>query len=344
MADEITLGTLGKAAALAGGPLGLAQKYGPDIYNALNEGLRPLFEEAGKLQQYGNEYYDAGPATLAALGTIGAPAAAGGVPLGALGSGVGKGIRAYHGSPHDFDRFDLSKIGTGEGAQAYGHGLYFAENPAVAQNYKEGLVDRVLTPAQGIADNIMNTVGYGREKGIDYLRTQLERNQNLKNFPVSADEYRQAIKLLETGWEAPKGRMYEVNINAAPEQFLDWDKQLSAQPQAVQELISNIPQIARQQKFQTEFLGPEKGVTGSGIYRMASQEFPNVASETMREAGIPGIKYLDQGSRTAGQGSSNYVLFRDDIIDILRKYGLAGLAPAAGVAAVGNQTNPPQQQ
>ena len=41
-------------------------------------------------------------------------------------------IRAYHGSPYDFERFDLSKIGTGEGAQAYGHGLYFAENPAVA--------------------------------------------------------------------------------------------------------------------------------------------------------------------------------------------------------------------
>ena len=41
---------------------------------------------------------------------------------------VVQGIRAYHGSPHDFDKFDLSKIGTGEGAQAYGHGLYFAEN------------------------------------------------------------------------------------------------------------------------------------------------------------------------------------------------------------------------
>ena len=35
-----------------------------------------------------------------------------------------QGIRAFHGSPHDFDAFDLSKIGTGEGAQAYGHGLY----------------------------------------------------------------------------------------------------------------------------------------------------------------------------------------------------------------------------
>jgi hypothetical protein len=43
-----------------------------------------------------------------------------------------QGIRAYHSSPHDFDKFDLAKIGTGEGAQMYGHGLYFAENPAVS--------------------------------------------------------------------------------------------------------------------------------------------------------------------------------------------------------------------
>ena len=31
-----------------------------------------------------------------------------------------QGFIAYHGSPHDFDKFDMSKIGTGEGAQAYG--------------------------------------------------------------------------------------------------------------------------------------------------------------------------------------------------------------------------------
>ena len=42
------------------------------------------------------------------------------------------GIKAYHCWPHDFDKFDLTKIGTGEGAQVYGHGLYFAENPAVS--------------------------------------------------------------------------------------------------------------------------------------------------------------------------------------------------------------------
>ena len=49
------------------------------------------------------------------------------------------GFIAYHGSPHSFDQFDTSKIGTGEGAQAYGHGLYFAEKEGTAQSYRDAL-------------------------------------------------------------------------------------------------------------------------------------------------------------------------------------------------------------
>jgi len=48
-----------------------------------------------------------------------------------------KYIRAYHGSPHDFDRFDASKIGTGEGAQKYAYGLYFAGKEGVARSYRD---------------------------------------------------------------------------------------------------------------------------------------------------------------------------------------------------------------
>src|SRR5207342_2800679 len=70
-----------------------------------------------------------------ALNTMGTGAVAG-VPMRAgeavLGSGVVRPIRAYHSSPHDFEKFDASKIGTGEGAQVYGHGIYFAENPKVS--------------------------------------------------------------------------------------------------------------------------------------------------------------------------------------------------------------------
>lgn len=50
-----------------------------------------------------------------------------------------KKLTAYHGTPHEVDKFSSQNIGTGEGAQAYGHGLYFAENKGVAQEYKERL-------------------------------------------------------------------------------------------------------------------------------------------------------------------------------------------------------------
>lgn len=46
---------------------------------------------------------------------------------------------AWHGSPHDFDQFDLGAIGTGEGAQVHGWGLYFAANREVSEGYKDFL-------------------------------------------------------------------------------------------------------------------------------------------------------------------------------------------------------------
>ena len=51
---------------------------------------------------------------------------------------------AWHGSPHDFDTFDLGAIGTGEGNQVHGWGLYFAKDKKVSKQYKD-----VLSKLQG---------------------------------------------------------------------------------------------------------------------------------------------------------------------------------------------------
>ena len=74
---------------------------------------------------------------------------------------------------------------------------------------------------------------------------------------------------------------------------------------------------------------------------------PNIAAEKLRQAGIPGIKYLsNQGSRGGGGGgggggadhagggggTSNYVVFDPKTIDIIKKYGLAALL-GGGAAA-----------
>jgi hypothetical protein len=204
--------------------------------------------------------------------------------------GVGA-IRAYHGSPHNFERFGIGKIGTGEGAQAYGHGLYFAENPETAAQYKKAFDAR-------------------------------------------------------SGSEAD-AKTYEVAINADPEQFLLWDRPLAEQPQKVQELWkrhfeSSGSTYERKDIPATEGTYVPDARSGAEIYHALAPRvsrtinsrlgpyvtYPKdevAASELLREAGIPGVKYLDQGSRGTGAGTYNYVLFSDDLITILRKYGWAGL-------------------
>lgn len=49
--------------------------------------------------------------------------------------GVTFSIAALHASPHSFRKFDTAFMGKGEGNQAYGWGLYFAQNPEVNRNY-----------------------------------------------------------------------------------------------------------------------------------------------------------------------------------------------------------------
>lgn len=49
--------------------------------------------------------------------------------------------RAWHGTPHNFDAFTLAHIGSGEGAQAHGWGLYFAQDKDVSEGYREKLIE-----------------------------------------------------------------------------------------------------------------------------------------------------------------------------------------------------------
>ena len=65
-------------------------------------------------------------------------------------AGILSRIKAFHGSPHDFDRFSTENIGTGEGAQAYGHGLYFAEREGTAKAYRDNLKGNIVTRNDGV--------------------------------------------------------------------------------------------------------------------------------------------------------------------------------------------------
>jgi hypothetical protein len=81
------------------------------------------------------------------------------------------------------------------------------------------------------------------------------------------------------------------------------------------------------------YSGTNPQSTGGQFMENIANSRPEAAAK-LRAAGIPGVKYHDQGSRKLAQGakSHNYVAFDDKMIRILRKYGIAGV-PAAGVAA-----------
>ncbi len=116
------------------------------------------------------------------------------------------------------------------------------------------------------------------EKAATYIQ---HANINMRDYPVS-----QLVSEVAEGAKLTKGNMYQVNI---PDQhaarMLDWDKPLSEQAKNVQDAVKG--------SFPNGWVGP-KDPTGAQIVEMFGGRQSNAA---MQSAGIPGIKYLDQGSR-----------------------------------------------
>lgn len=50
-------------------------------------------------------------------------------------------LPAYQGSSHDFDAFDINKVGSGEGTQWFGWGLYFSDSESIANYYAKSVTD-----------------------------------------------------------------------------------------------------------------------------------------------------------------------------------------------------------
>jgi hypothetical protein len=227
----------------------------------------------------------------------------------------------YHGSPHKFEKFDSSKIGTGEGAQAYGHGLYLAESPEVAEQYRQALstykttLNGVpLTPDHPQFSAAMHI-------GAKGYKAALKQAQEAKRLgfitPEFADEEIAKIVALKDAKikSVKEGSVYKVDLpDEVIAKMLDWDKPLSQQHPDVQAALSKTP------------LPPE--TTGAEAYEWLQQigggtkeKSQAFASRHLLEKGIPGIRYLDADSRAAGKGTSNFVVFpgEEDVLTILER-------------------------
>lgn len=248
--------------------------------------------------------------------------------LGAMRMAQRKFIDGWHGSPHNFMRFMTQKIGTGEGAQVYGYGLYFAESPAVAGEYAKNVKPewKVVPKGEGFRAMVLKPNGTPK---------------SAKNFLSEAE----AIEWAKAETSYSGSSLYRVQLNVLPEQLLDWDKPLSEQSEKIRRaagLDENAVRRYEQIQVRLNELQQNGGLdspewnslvqeardlrsqhplneSGEDFYKNLGK--PQEASKKLASIGIPGIRYLDQGSRSTGEGTSNYVIFDDSLIRILDRNG-----------------------
>lgn len=221
-------------------------------------------------------------------------------------------VKAFHGG-HRFDAFSTEFIGTGEGNQAFGWGLYFASDKEVATWYRDlvkqnledagaGLlledgrsIDSTLT-LDDVPFNAAMAIRRTAERGTPpdaFARAAVKSYKEESWFTDGETPDRAEIQaILEwadkyasqvTTGEAMV-RLYEVDLNIEEERLVHWDRPADMQPPFVQQVFKG--------------LGIE-GKTGRHLYeelhrRMGSQRD---ASMKLLSLGVPGVKYKDGNSR-----------------------------------------------
>jgi len=257
--------------------------FDPTQYRSVNAAFDPAKKESSNLLAGGASVGLLGAGALATLAPQEAEAGA---------AGLLNKIRAYHGSPHDFDRFSTESIGTGEGAQQYGHGLYFAEREPTALSYRDA-----LTPRDYEFENYLAMQNEMAENSGDYTRMEFlqqamnhDTPQDFRNIASDSDyddDYREMAADFademeafrnESGEPVNFGRMYEVDIDAQPEELLDFDAPLSEQSEQVQNAFSFKP--APMPNFTADDV--KKTLSDNPAYRYAVEGFP--AAETVEKA------------------------------------------------------------
>jgi hypothetical protein len=236
---------------------------------------------------------------------------------------IAESLEAWHGSPHDFDRFDVGQIGTGEGAQSYGHGLYFAENEGVARDYRDKL-SRENPPlsAKALADPELGP--RIKEATADYERLNNEladalnsgdeaRASEVQHELSGAHRYLDAVHR-EANEKYPPGAVYKVRITADRSKLLDWDKEIGDQPHLLK-MLDDHPEMkqALEDALDDHMMSTDLDVyTGRELYHMLRRHASEGAlpgdeglggddnkevGEFLKRAGLHGVQYLDQGSR-----------------------------------------------
>ena len=159
------------------------------------------------------------------------------------------GHTVWHGSPHKWTKPSIDAVGTGEGAQAYGHGFYSTDTKDIAKGYK------FAGQGGGLRIDGVSISGISRNKlppdlssedvaALAMLRDESSLADALANLNagVYGDRAQSARDLIESGRisERPPGHLYKLDIpDEDVAKYLDWDKPLSDQPEGVRDALHN---------------------------------------------------------------------------------------------------------
>ena len=227
--------------------------------------------------------------------------------------------RVYHGSGAEFDHFDHSHMGEGEGAQAYGWGTYVTEVRGIGEGY---------------AIRSKNGISMSREEW-SLKRSELESNiyRAKEQLPFLKGEYKAEVEAQISEWEEqlkdyePHKYLYTVEIpDDNGGNYLDWNGPVPA------ETIDRITEYLREKygdevvngRWLSNPLLSSKGVdvsarNGAAIYRQLERALGSdkKASQLLSSLGYAGIKYPAE-FRSGGRkdGAQNYVIFNENDAEI----------------------------
>lgn len=253
---------------------------------------------------------------------------------------------AWHGSPYDFEHFDLGAMGSGEGRQVHGWGLYFAKDRKISEGYKDFLKNLRSTVVidgkkfvgykNGFRDEDGNrpsdkklrfallnlSLEGSREKAIQRV-SELARTSKGTGFE---EDYAGALKILKDSQtasvERPEAKLYEVDI-PDNDVLLDEDKFLQDQPKKVKKAIADYYR-SRPDSYSAPEDDSLKGSTTTGesfykdvVFQMKREGSTNPKRDTsllLNSLGIKGITY--EGNKDG----RCFVVFDDKAISIIDKY------------------------
>ena len=285
------------------------------IYGASKAAVLPSHVAGGGKWTY-NDVTDMALNTLGygGFGSMGLGAKAVGGPGGKV-----LGANVYQGGPHKYGPEGAAKslehIGKGEGAQAYGWGRYDAGNPAVAVDYKKTLSGN-WDDSTRVANAVYDALGPLSDGSVLFKGGKYNKDDFLKKFgPTIADDWVNLAPQLRTATEKRlEGYLYKHDLpDEDIARYLDWDAPIRDAPSLLKGFIDEVSAHPRYDK--SEHLSVAKargehqriGDTPAGPGEFTGGEFmediiaiygsKQAASEALGKAGIPGLKYLDQGSR-----------------------------------------------